>query len=301
MPGTASGGAWRLSGDTVVVGAPSEASNATGIERQSDGQHRPPGGGRRTCSCAAGRRGASRRISRPRTPSRGRLRLERGISGEHNRGRRRSRPAAPPASTGTRRTTAPRERCGLRVRAQRHRPGPSRRISRPPMRRTGDLFGRSVAVAVTRSSSALWSRRQQRDRSRRRTRSDNGIGPRAAAYVFVRSGTTWSQQAYLGSATRMPDRQVRVQRARRQARRLWSGAISGSQQCHGRERGQGSNQRPPESALRTSSCAAARRGPSRPTSRRETRASATNSDAVSRSRATPWRWPPKVRTATPPA
>ena len=81
-------------------------------------------------------------------------------------------------------------------------PGPisaalsSRPTSRPPIRKRLDCFGWSVAVsgdtvvvgAYGEDSSATGVNGYS---------GDNGASDSGAAYVFVRSGTTWTQQAYL--------------------------------------------------------------------------------------------------------
>ena len=73
--------------------------------------------------------------------------------------------------------------------------------------------------------------------------SNNSAADSGAAYVFVRSGTTWSQQAYLkASNTGANDRfgcLGRHLRGHRRGRGVW-----GRQQCHRGEREPGDNSAP---------------------------------------------------------
>ena len=83
------------------------------------------------------------------------------------------------------------------------RPGPSRPTSRPPTPDADDWFGQSVAVsgdtvvvgAVYEDSNATGVNGDQ---------SDNSADDSGAAYVFMRSGTTWTQQAYLKASNTEP-------------------------------------------------------------------------------------------------
>ena len=93
---------------------------------------------------------------------------------------------------------------------------------------------------------------------------DNSAQNSGAAYVFVRSGTTWSQQAYLKASNTGDD-----------DRFGYSVAVSGDtvvvgaelrrQRRHGCEWGPGDNSAVPLPAQPMSSFAAARPGPSRHT------------------------------------
>ena len=75
-------------------------------------------------------------------------------------------------------------------------PGHNKLISKPPIRGANDFFGISVAIsgntvvvgAQLEASAATGINGNQ---------SDNSATEAGAAYVFVRNGTTWAQQAYL--------------------------------------------------------------------------------------------------------
>ena len=115
--------------------------------------------------------------------------------------------------------------------------------------------------------------------------SDNSATDSGAAYVFVRSGTTWSQQAYL-KASNTGAGDTSAIRWRCRATRWWSGRMGG-QQRHRGERQPDRQQRP----LRRGLCLRAQRarpGPSRPISKPPTPRRRTTSARRWRCRATRW-------------
>ena len=116
-----------VSGDTVVVGALGEDSNATGVNgNQSDNSALTPA--RPTSSCAAGRTGPSRPISKPPIPGRmTNSATARGGVGRHGGGRARIG-GGQQRHWGERRPERQQRiqlRRGLRLRAQRNRLDPA--------------------------------------------------------------------------------------------------------------------------------------------------------------------------------
>ena len=178
------------------------------------------------------------------------------------------RTAAPPASTATRATTAPPTPARPTSSCATARPGASRPTSRPPTPRRTTTSAIRWRCRATR----WWSGRIGEDSNATGVNGDqsnNSASGSGAAYVFVRSGTTWSQQAYLKASNTGAGDQFG-----------YSVAVSGDtvvvgahlrgQQRHGRERQPEQQQRVTAPARPTSSCAAGRPGPSRPTSRPRT-------------------------------
>ena len=297
---------------------PWSALPATTIRRRSIGQRRlglrvraqrhhldPAGQAHRL------RRGGERRLRRL-GGARRRHRRGRGAADDDRRGRRR--------------------RLGLRVRAQRHRLEPSRQKLIACDGAADDQFGISVALGGDTAVVGAYGD----DDPRRRT--DAG-----SAYVFVRSGTTWSRAAeahrrrrgggrpvrLLGGAQRRHGRGRRHQRRRRrrtvpgsayvfvrsgttwtqQAKLIAADAAAGDRfgtlgRARGRHGGgrrlQTTAPRPGKTPARpTCSSAAAPPGPSRPSSSPPTRQDRTTSATRWRWRATrPWSAPAST---TPPA
>ncbi len=201
VPSDSFGISVAVSGDTVVVGARFEDSNATGVNGRPGRQQRHRRAAPPTCSPAAPRRlepaglpeglqhrgrrrvrrlgGDLRRHDRRRSGARGQQR--------HRRGRE---PGRQHRARGRRR---------LRLHAQRHGAGPSRPTSRPPTPTRATTSARSVAIsgdtivvgAFGEDSNATGVNGNQADNSTRFA---------GAAYVFVRSAGVWTQQAYLKSS-----------------------------------------------------------------------------------------------------
>ena len=93
----------------------------------------------------------------------------------------------------------------------------------------GDCFGSArCQFPVTRSWSERWGSQQRHRRERGTGEADNSASQAGAAYIFTRSGTAWSQQAYL-KASNTDAKDYFGMACRSPAIRSWSGRL-GSQQ-----------------------------------------------------------------------
>ena len=92
-------------------------------------------------------------------------------------------------------------RRGVRLRAKRQRPGPSRRSSSPRIRhkRTGSASASRSAATAIRWPSARPTKTARREASTA-TRTTTRRAEAGAVYFFTRTGTTWIQQAYVKSS-----------------------------------------------------------------------------------------------------
>ena len=256
-----------LSGDTLAVGAagkPARPPGSTTATRPTTVQPMPA---RSTCSSAAARRGPSRRTSRPPTPVRMTTSAIRSrCPATRWRSVRPAKPARPPGSTATQADNSAADcRRGLRVRADRHDVDPAG-VPQGLQYGGGDFFGGS-GRAVRRHAGRRCARRSQR-----------GHRGQAATRPTTAQPTPARSTCSFGAARPGP--------SRRTSRRPIPGAsdefgnsvaLSGDTLAVGAHRriqrghrGQAATRPTTAQAMparSTCSCAPARRGPSRPTSR----------------------------------
>ena len=185
-----------VSGDTVVVGAYGEDSNATGINGdQSDNSASHSG-----AAYVFVRNGTNwtqqAYLKASNTDAGDVFGYSVAVSGDTVVVGASERTATRPGSTATRAITARSAAGAAYVFVRNGTTGPSRLISKLPTPSAGDRFGHSVAVsgdtvvvgALGEDSNATGVNGNQ---------SDNSATDAGAAYVFVRNGTNWTQQAYL--------------------------------------------------------------------------------------------------------
>ena len=187
-----------VSGDTVVVGALWRGQQRHRRERQPERQQRLRRPARPMSSCATGRPGPSRPTSRLPTPERddlfgssvavsGDTVVVGALQGGQQRHRREWQPERQQRRQLRRR---------LRLRAQRDDLEPAGLPQGLQHRGGRQLRLGSVASRATRSWSEPYGEASNAT-GVNGNQSDNSATNSGAAYVFVRSGTTWSQQAYL--------------------------------------------------------------------------------------------------------
>jgi hypothetical protein len=256
-----------LDGDTLAVGASRRGQQRDRRRRRRDQQRRLHQRGgvrvhadRHDVEPAGLPQGVEHRRGRPvrlqRGPGRrhpGYRRLPRGQQRDRRRRRRDQQRRLPPAGRCT---------CSR---------GPARRgASRPTSRRRTPTRATSSAKAWP-STATPWPSAPLEDSNATGVGGDetnNAAAVSGAVYVFTRTGTTWSQQAYL-KASNTEGRHLRLQRGPRRRHPGRRRPLRGQQRDRRRRR-RDQQRRLLTAGRCTCSRGPARRGASRPTSRRRT-------------------------------